>query len=349
MMTLTCLVTSLEVLTVLYIRHVHGISLMNATNAWVDVCIATCERPDQLALTLQALREQRLDGYRIRIILVDNSPSRSAYSIAREFSSKMVLIYDWEPVPNLSLARNRCLRHIDTRSFAMIDDDEIPSSRWLEHLLIVQRRWSADVVHGPVLPSYAEDVPRRFRDAGAFLRPNPATGSTRGFIRNTGNCLLSAHVLDRLPFWFDPAFGLSGGEDTDFFQRLARQGVRFVWCREAAVYERISRDRANIRWLMRRQFRNGGVHIKAKRLKAGERALCLVVLALLLPVSLLLYGITILVVWRPSFVFALARRLAFHLGALTFCLGWEYREYEKGTGIFTIPKPVNTIPSHLCL
>jgi succinoglycan biosynthesis protein ExoM len=64
---------------------------------------------------------------------------------------------------------------------------------------------------------------------------------------------------------FDPAYGNSGGEDTDFFNRLASRGLQAVWCDEAEVYERIGSERMTAAWLLRRAFAGGLNHARIFR------------------------------------------------------------------------------------
>jgi hypothetical protein len=59
---------------------------------------------------------------------------------------------------------------------------------------------------------------------------------------------------------FDPAFGLTGGEDTDLFARLIDAGATFLWCDEAKVYEHVPRARQRLSWLFVRHVRGGLGH-----------------------------------------------------------------------------------------
>src|SRR5262249_12102328 len=59
---------------------------------------------------------------------------------------------------------------------------------------------------------------------------------------------------------FDLAFGKSGGEDTDFFDRIYRNGGRFDYAATALVTERLAVDRQNLAWFLRRRYRSGQTH-----------------------------------------------------------------------------------------
>jgi succinoglycan biosynthesis protein ExoM len=81
---------------------------------------------------------------------------------------------------------------------------------------------------------------------------------------------------------FDPAYGRSGGSDTELFGRMLRSGARFEWCDEARVVDWIPRERHTPRWLVRRAFRGGVVWSRIEHSGATEiqrrrgllRALC---------------------------------------------------------------------------
>ena len=53
------------------------------------------------------------------------------------------------------------------------------------------------------------------------------------------------------------AYGLSGGEDADFFHRLHKKGHKLVYCQEAIVSEEIEKNRLCIEFLISRKIRIG--------------------------------------------------------------------------------------------
>ncbi|MEL6236292.1 MAG: hypothetical protein AAFR46_17990 [Pseudomonadota bacterium] len=58
---------------------------------------------------------------------------------------------------------------------------------------------------------------------------------------------------------FDLSRGRTGGEDTEFFFRLARRGAVYAPA-DAAVLEPVAPSRLQMRWLVRRRFRMGQSH-----------------------------------------------------------------------------------------
>ena len=69
--------------------------------------------------------------------------------------------------------------------------------------------------------------------------------------------LLDLHEVSRARVQFDVSYGISGGEDSDFFHRLAAAGLNAVWCDEAEVHEHVQPHRVRIGWLVRRAFAGG--------------------------------------------------------------------------------------------
>ncbi|SFU91663.1 glycosyltransferase family 2 protein [Pseudoduganella namucuonensis] len=227
----------------------------------IDVCIATFRRPDQLAGLLAALERQAPPGWRLRIVVADNDAQRSAEPVAQAWRARSAvpLVYDAEPRQNIALARNRALAHCDAECIAFIDDDELPCAGWLAALLDSQARYQADVVFGPVDSSLPPDAPPWARDC--FSKPALATG-TPVRMGGAGNVLFRREVLLGRSDPFDPDFGLTGGEDTDWFYRLHLAGRRMVWCAEAQASEAVPAARLRLSWARRRAFRGGQTYYR---------------------------------------------------------------------------------------
>jgi succinoglycan biosynthesis protein ExoM len=139
---------------------------------------------------------------------------------------------------------------------------------WLEGHLETLERSGADASFGPVPPVYDEDVPGWVRRLGFFEVPRQPTGSP---VRHpaTGNVLFRAGLLERLEgAFFDPSYGLTGSEDTEFFGRARSAGAAFVWCDEAVATEHVPRERANAGWLWRR-WRRIGITMARRSLARG--------------------------------------------------------------------------------
>jgi succinoglycan biosynthesis protein ExoM len=243
----------------------------------VSICIATCQRPRWLGALLTSLNRLVTDESSnvVNVIVVDNDPAGSAEEVVREATAafRWPLIYEIEPQRGISFSRNRAVRLALARTadaVAFLDDDETASPEWLRELLAAHHRFHADVVAGPVVPSYEPGVPDWVVQGRFFERPRHSTGDLVNYAI-TANCLISARLLTISSEPFHPAFALGGGGDTHFFRQAQASGARIVWADGALVYERIPASRATLRWLLARAYRGGTSFALSDRLLHQQR------------------------------------------------------------------------------
>jgi succinoglycan biosynthesis protein ExoM len=222
----------------------------------VSVCICTYKRPGVID-TLNSVAAQRLpDGVEVEAIVVDNDESRFADALVRLWASDapIPVTYGVEPKRNIALARNRALSLASGEWIALIDDDEVADPEWLKALLAAAERYKADAVIGHVAAVYPANAPKWLVAADPLSRRWGASGAVCE-TGSTANALLAAKCVATLEF--DPAFGRSGGEDTEFFSRLSADGTRIVVENSAIVRERIPPERMSSSYLRRRAVRSG--------------------------------------------------------------------------------------------
>lgn len=320
---------------------------MSSIKPTIDICIATYKRPDLLKKLLISLITQETGGeFTFNIIVVDNDAQRSAEATVCEFETKgQKIIYDVEPEPNISLARNRSLSHASRDYIATIDDDEYADSQWLLNLYKTMISYNADVVHGPVSPIFHNNTPSYIRRRKRFNLPNPPTGSTENYIRATNNSLFRRRLIEHIATPFDPSFGRTGGEDTRFFKNLREQGYKMIWCREAQVFEFIPPERTNLVWILKRNFWMGnnwhcisGKGAFITNLSKGRKIfyICwqLVMLGCAVPFYIL-GGIlsNTFTIKERRFDKAIDRleRMAFDMGVISYFLNFRYEQYREGS------------------
>lgn len=222
----------------------------------ISVCIPTFKRPEMLRRCLQAVEKQRGTGFSYGIIVVDNDANQSARQLVeqRVEGSSLEIRYLQEPVQNIALARNKAVAASAGELIAFIDDDEFPEPTWLQSLHAAILRFEVDGVLGPVLPFFEGTPPAWLDKSGLCTRESFPTGSRMADSRymRTGNALLRRELFlgDELPF--DPAWGLTGGEDAAFFARMLRRGRSFAWTNEARVYEAVPPERQRRGYYLRR-------------------------------------------------------------------------------------------------
>lgn len=224
----------------------------------LDILVTTYRRPQLLARTLHSIAAQRLpEDVRVGVVVVDNDVQRTGFKVVDDMQRELPGIrYVCEPEANVARARNRALSESRADIGVFIDDDEAADPDWVAALLAATRRFNVPVVLGPVLPMLPPETPRWMLEGGFFDRPRFRTGTSPS-TGASGNVLIDLRALKRTGIWFDPAFGRTGGEDTDFFERLKQAGLSWVWCDEAVVHEMVSRDRVGVSWLLKRAYSGG--------------------------------------------------------------------------------------------
>lgn len=224
----------------------------------ISVCICTFKRPGVTGTLASVLSQALPPGTDIEIVVVDNDPMRSAEATvaAVALGTSVPVKYAMEPARNISLARNRALSFAVGDWLALIDDDEIADSNWLAALLAAAEGHGADAVIGRVDALYPPGTPGWLLAADPLSRRWGASGTvlTTG---SSANALLNRDVLIASGVHFDEAFGRSGGEDTDFFNRLHLAGARIVASDTALVRERVPVERLRPAYLRRRAVRAG--------------------------------------------------------------------------------------------
>lgn len=299
----------------------------------VSVCIATYRRLDRLDSLLADLRVQ--DHPPDEVVIVDNDAAGSARQVIerhRAAGFPAPLVYEIQPERNIAVTRNRTVALAQGEWLAFIDDDERAPPFWLGKLLDAAARSAADGVLAPVEPQVPESAPAWIRRGRFYDWPHLPTGArVPANMMRFGNVLLRGSLLRAEPGPFDPAFGLSTGEDGDLLLRLIDKGAKVIWCDEAIVWEPIESKRLSLRWLMQRAL-SGGQHFARLSINGRYRAV---------------NGLARLVMlarWSAQLCFALLLALlsypagrhrsaawlikaAANFGKLTAFWGWRYGEY----------------------
>jgi succinoglycan biosynthesis protein ExoM len=298
----------------------------------ISVCIATYRRLDRLEALLADLGRQQL--LPSEVIVVDNDPGGTARQVIERCLAvrpPFTIHYDIQPEKNISLTRNRTVEMSSQEWLAFVDDDERAPDFWLAGLAAAASGYAADGVLGPVDPVVPEDAPPWIRRGRFYDFPRMKTGTVVPPNRlRFGNLLLRASAVKSLDVMFDPAYGLTGGEDGDLLSRMTLGGARIVWCDEAIVHEPVEKSRLNLKWLLRRSLRGGQDFARhslsgrygprsAGHVRLFGRALVQLVAAATIAVLVLPLG-------RHHAAHWLTKASA-NVGKLSIFLGWHYREY----------------------
>lgn len=224
-----------------------------------SIVIPSYRRPAGLARTLAGcLAQQGIDSS-VEIVVVDNDAAGSAEPVVAQIAKNAAvpIRYVLEDRPGISHARNTGVAAASGRFVVFIDDDEVPVPSWLAAFLATIRRSSADLVVGPVYPQFADPAADAYRHRKYTRDAQAPTGTRLLRWAGIGNTILDKERCFAGDAPFDPALGLTGGEDTVFLHQLLRRGRVLLWCAEAVVRETVPGDRIDWRYMLRRAFRGG--------------------------------------------------------------------------------------------
>lgn len=190
-------------------------------NPSVLVVVTTFRRTELLAPLIGAIRANLGTlAPRVRIALVDNDPEQSAAEKAHELGVE----YIHEPTPGIAAARQAALDGAhDGELVAMVDDDVVPQSGWLEALVSVWALSRPAVVMGYVDYVWPEGTDP-WIIAGGFMRRRRRVNGQRLEAMATGNVLIDSAQVRNLGVRFDATLGLAGGEDMLFGRALLAAG-----------------------------------------------------------------------------------------------------------------------------
>jgi succinoglycan biosynthesis protein ExoM len=194
------------------------------------------------------------------VVVVDNDAEQSGRAACDAFAgSDLNVRYFVNAERNLASVRNSTMQHANGDLLAFIDDDEWADPNWIAALLSAMKTHQADAVFGCVKVYYPDETPDWIKDGDMFGKDKHVTGALlkKGA---TSNALLKAVWVREKQFQFDPVYGKSGGEDTDFFHRIYKAGGKLVFDNNAVVSETVEPHRLNMDYLKRLNIRIGQTH-----------------------------------------------------------------------------------------
>lgn len=196
-----------------------------------SICVATYERPEQLAKALERLTqlEPPAGGYEI-VVVDDGSPSDEVRTVLARAAAASAVPLRWESLPENAgpaVARNRAWRQAGGTWIAFTDDDCAPRRDWLIRLLAAADATGADLVQGRTIP----DAQRAHLLSHPLARSLDVS-SMDGFFQ-TCNIAYRRSVLEQVD-GFDERYRLIG-DDTDLGHRAIEAGATATFAEDAVV------------------------------------------------------------------------------------------------------------------
>lgn len=247
---------------------------MNKTEIkYILIACCTCKRPNMLSQSLKSVSELVVPkNIKIELLVVDNDPNASAKNLIEELNKDFVfkINYAVEEKRGISNARNRLLKealNLGASHIALFDDDEVVDKNWLaSHVSYYDKNPDAHVISGPTYNKFQKEYPSFIVNNNIF---KSSTTKKTGLKREScasGNVFFPTKIMSESNIYFDTSHVFMGGEDGEFFSRVANEGYSIVWNNDAVNYEMIGDERANIKWILNRSYYNGysGYLLKCK-------------------------------------------------------------------------------------
>ena len=201
---------------------------------------------------------------RCQLVIVNNSGAIAAQKTQTEVSLSPITRHcDCSVIAssenNIAVGRNTIFEHANHKLIAMIDDDEFPTPAWLVNLVATYLHNDCGVVAGPTYPLYLFDTSVWVRHLDLHNAEGKFTND------KISNCPTANVLIDRSKIvggLFNPKYGESGGEDTEFFLRQNDSNVDMRWNNEACVYEYIPKSKSSSRYMIKRCILQGALNRK---------------------------------------------------------------------------------------
>jgi glycosyltransferase involved in cell wall biosynthesis len=238
----------------------------------MDVTIAICtfNRCALLRQTLTHLTKIPVPAdLAWQVLVVDNNCTDQTAAVVGEFQGRLPIASVFEPKPGLSHARNRAIEACTAPILTFIDDDVLVDPQWLVALASAARRL-VDVAAwgGPIRPWYPVPPRPEYLEAFPALRGG-FCGHDNGDqerILNETEEIVGANMTYRMSaigsMRFDVTLGPIGtrpitGDETEFVERLRRNGGRVAWVPQMVVQHYVDPSRMQLGYLLKYTFSQG--------------------------------------------------------------------------------------------
>lgn len=229
--------------------------------AKISISICTRERPGMLTNLLKSFEALKSPQHvNVEIDIVENHTEKNLSKLIQKLAPNLPfkINHHWEPRLGIPIARNhglRVARESGATHIIFIDDDERVDSSWLYELwnfYLKQREES--IILGTVISAF--ESPENAHLHHMMQRPIRQTGDALETCA-TNNVIVHIKTLDQHQLKFDERRPFAGGTDSQLFRKAHRLKIPMLYCAEAIVYEDIPKERVNMRWISKRNFRVG--------------------------------------------------------------------------------------------
>src|SRR5262245_49670304 len=214
------------------------------TEGLLSVIIATRNRADLLADSLDAISRQDWPARRFEIVVADNNSTDSTRATVMSVAARAgapAIRYLHVAEVGKSFAVNAALEQASGELLLFTDDDVHPEPDWIERVVAAFDRTGADFVAGRIIPSWESPPPPWLSPPlyGVLAIPEngdacrPIDRENTGIIPIGANMAVRRRVVDRIGGLRTDLGKLDGtvrtGEDHEFFLRMLQAGFRGMY------------------------------------------------------------------------------------------------------------------------
>ena len=297
----------------------------------IIVCVPTFKRPQYLKKNLESLIKQKFEQ-KFEILVIDNDNNKSGKPSVNEcVNDKVEINYHIEKNKGISSVRNKCIflciqKKADYLIF--IDDDEVADKYWLHNLFLVEKKYNAKIVGGPVLCNFEGSVSKTIKNT-FFIRDRKKTGVK---LKNcaTGNVLINMEIFKLIKNQrFDSFFNTIGGGDTVFFNNLKSHNIDMVWADEAITYEFISMKRSQLKHCLLRSFYRGNSAFYISKINNGlfKSIIKILINILILAISIIRFLFYMIIIDKIQSM-KMIKKISRLLGFISSIFNYKSREYS---------------------
>lgn len=302
----------------------------------IVIGVTTFERPQLLRRTLKAIAALKCTC-EIHVFVADNSfEKQSGIAVVnevRELGFPFPLSAFAVSGRGFTYPRNALLscafEEGDFEGIALVDDDQRPEPNWLQELIDMQKALNADIVAPVVMPEFEKPPSIWARTSQTYFRDASADGLVSTLSGDGGILLMRRATLLVAKPWYNQAFGMTGGADSDLFQRLKDKGARFARAPHSVIHEFYPISRMSLAWAFKRAYRGGNSTILIEREHTPRHRIVLRELPLIVAGLFIGPLLAAVYLWSPGQAVDMISKAFRASGKLAALFGSKYFEYDK--------------------
>ncbi len=242
------------------------------------IAVCTRQRPKMLRDCLKSILTEinrltaRVSGgeLAVELLLVENDTQEMSKSIVAEQSQSFAvpISYHLEQKIGIVAARNRALAIIAEKNVdwvCFIDDDATVEQNWLISWMDQLDSHKAGVFQGPVQFHYQS------RNSNSSKNEFSVPKARIEYLKTAATCntMFAARLITNSKVRFSEDFNLTGGEDNEFFYRLADAGAKILSVNHPLVTEHVPASRQELGYVFKRHFAVGTNQVRINWVRNG--------------------------------------------------------------------------------